>query len=118
VAVVRTPRVGLVLKPDGDVREVEREIPRNRRPSRGDGVDVLLVRYVTRQLEAVEVAGHGEQDLRSHVPWEAVVCRYDRCKPRQVLYTCERAESISKTVPTRDTSRDERPPDTCNPVMA
>jgi hypothetical protein len=48
---------------DSDVREIGRENPQNPRPPRGDGVDALLIRYVTRQLKEVEVAGHGEKDL-------------------------------------------------------
>jgi hypothetical protein len=46
-----------VLEGKGDVREVGRENPVNEQPSRADSVDILLKRYVPRQLETVEIAG-------------------------------------------------------------
>jgi hypothetical protein len=60
---VRRAGARQVMEVDGDVREVGRENSQNPCPSRDDGVDVLLVRYVPRQLETVEFVGHGKQDL-------------------------------------------------------
>jgi hypothetical protein len=68
VAVVGSDGAGHILGPDGEVREVWREKPCNTRSSRTDCICVLRMCYITGQLETINVPGHGEIDMGSHVP--------------------------------------------------